>query len=121
MGLGYDCKHVIEETDAINVAIDSKKIAKKLSQELTLPVKQSLEAGNDSLNRLEVCPIIIFWDFTIVKCNIIILQYYLIKLNLDHPNRIEANFKESKCLKISCSEASGEGKTAGKRNGSTSK
>ena len=60
MGLGYDCKHVIEETDAINVAMDSKKIAKKLSQELTLPVKQSLEAGNDSLNRLEVCPIIIF-------------------------------------------------------------
>ena len=60
LGLGYDCKHVIEEAEAINVAMDSKKIAKKLSQELTLPVKQSLEAGNDSLTRLEVCPIIIF-------------------------------------------------------------
>ena len=126
MGLGYDCKHVIEEAEAINVAMDSEKIAKKLSQALTIPVKQSLEAGNDSHTRLEVCPIIIFLGLYTsklikLKCNIIILQYYLIKLNLDHPNRIKANFKESNCLKISCSEASGEGKTAGKRNGSTSK
>ena len=60
LGLGYDCKHVIEEAEAINVAMDSEKIAKKLSQELTLPVKQSLETGNDSLTRHEVCPITIF-------------------------------------------------------------
>ena len=82
MGLGYDSKHVIEETDAINVAMDSKKIAKKLSQELTLPVKQSLEAGNDSLNRLEVCPIIIFWAFTLVnRLNAISLSYNIILSN----------------------------------------
>ena len=55
---------MIEEAEAINVAMDSEEIAKKLSQELTLPVKQSLESGNDSLTRLEVCPIIIFWAFT---------------------------------------------------------
>ena len=67
LGLGYDCKPVIEETEAINVAMDSEGIAKKLSQDLNLPVKQSLEAGNDSLARLEVCPIIIFWACTIVN------------------------------------------------------
>ena len=67
LGLGYDCTHVIEEAEAINVAMDSEEIAKKLSQDLTLPVKQSLEAGNDSLTRLEVCPIIIFGAFTIVN------------------------------------------------------
>ena len=78
MGLGYDCKHVIEETDAINVAMDSKKIAKKLSQELTLPVKQSLEAGNDSLTRLEVCPIIIFWGLYTSK--LIKMQYHYLTI-----------------------------------------
>ena len=62
LGLGYDCKHVIEEAEPINVAMYSEEIAKKLSQEPALPVKQSLEAGNDSLTRLEVCPILIFWE-----------------------------------------------------------
>jgi hypothetical protein len=61
LGLGYDCKHVIEEVESINVAMDLEEIAKKLSQELTLPVKQSLEAGNDSLTRLEVCQLFFFW------------------------------------------------------------
>lgn len=63
LGLGYDCKYVIEEAEAINVAMDSEKIAKKLSQDLTLQVKQSLEAGKDSLTGLEVCRILNFWCF----------------------------------------------------------
>ena len=82
LGLGYDCKPVIEETEAINVAMDSEGIAKKLSQDLNLPVKQSLEAGNDSLARLEVCPIIIFWACTIVNwLNAIRLSYNVILSN----------------------------------------